>query len=43
VYEQRIDRRQIAPNGTYTVWLTVIDALGNKSFDQTATTLVLRT
>jgi hypothetical protein len=43
VYEQRIDRRQIAPSGTYTVWLTVIDALGNKSFDQTATTFVLRT
>ncbi|CAB4539979.1 unannotated protein [freshwater metagenome] len=43
VYEQRIDRRQIAPNGTYTVWLTVIDTLGNKSFDQTATTFVLRT
>jgi len=43
LYEQRIDRRQIAPSGTYTVWLTVIDALGNKSFDQTATTFVLRT
>jgi Ca2+-binding RTX toxin-like protein len=41
VYEQRIDRRQIAPNGTYTVWLTVIDTLGNKSFDRTATTFVL--
>jgi len=41
VYEQRIDRRQIAPSGTYTVWLTVIDTLGNKSFDQTATTFVL--
>ena len=41
VYEQRIDRRQIAPNGTYTVWLTVIDTLGNKSFEQTATTFVL--
>jgi len=41
VYEQRIDRRSIAPNGTYTVWLTVIDTLGNKSFDQTATTFVL--
>jgi len=41
VYEQRIARRAIAPNGTYTVWLTVIDALGNKNFDQTATTFVL--
>jgi len=41
VYEQRIDRRSIAPNGTYTVWLTVIDTLGNKSFDQTKTTFVL--
>ncbi len=41
VYEQRIDRRQIAPNGTYTVWLTVIDALGNKDFSQTSTTLAL--
>ncbi len=36
VYEQRIDRRQITPSGTFTVWLTVIDTLGNKSFDQTA-------
>ena len=41
VYEQRIDRRQITPSGTFTVWLTVIDTLGNKSFDQTATTFVL--
>ena len=41
VYEQRIDRRSIAPNGIYTVWLTVIDTLGNKSFDQTETTFVL--
>jgi hypothetical protein len=41
VYEQRIDRRAITPNGTFTVWLTVIDTLGNKSFDQTATTFVL--
>ena len=41
VYEQRIDRRQIAPDGTYTVWLTVIDSLGNKSFTQTPTTVVL--
>jgi hypothetical protein len=41
VYEQRIDRRSIAPDGTYTVWLTVIDTLGNKSFAQTATTFVL--
>jgi hypothetical protein len=41
VYEQRIDRRSIAPDGTYTVWLTVIDTLGNKNFNQTATTFVL--
>jgi len=41
VYEQRIDRRSITPNGTFTVWLTVLDTLGNKSFDQTATTFVL--
>lgn len=41
VYQQRIDRRQITPNGTFTVWLTVIDALGNKSFAQTATTIAL--
>ncbi|CAM8647224.1 RTX calcium-binding nonapeptide repeat [Acidimicrobiia bacterium] len=41
VYEQRIDRRQITPSGTFTVWLTVIDTLGNKSFDRTATTFVL--
>ena len=41
VYEQRMDRRLIAPDGTYTVWLTVIDTLGNKSFAQTATTVVL--
>ncbi|CAB4566655.1 unannotated protein [freshwater metagenome] len=41
VYEQRVDRRQIAPSGTYTVWLTVIDALGNKDFSQTSTTLAL--
>ena len=41
VYEQRIDRRAITPNGTFTVWLTLIDTLGNKSFDQTATTFVL--
>ena len=41
VYEQRIDRRSIAPNGSYTVWLTVIDTLGNKDFSQTATTLAL--
>jgi hypothetical protein len=25
----------------YTVWLTVIDSLGNKNFDQTATTVTL--
>ena len=41
IYEQRIDRRQIAPDGEYTVWLTVIDMLGNKSFAQTATTVTL--
>ncbi len=41
VYEQRIDRRMITPNGTFTVWLTVIDTLGNKNFNQTATTFVL--
>ena len=41
VYEQQVDRRQIAPDGTYTVWLTVIDTLGNKSFAQTSTTVVL--
>jgi len=41
VYEQRIDRRSIAPDGTYTVWLTTIDTLGNKSFAQTGTTFVL--
>ena len=41
VYQQRIDRRQITPSGTFTVWLTVIDALGNKSFAQTATTIAL--
>jgi hypothetical protein len=41
VYEQRLDRRQITPSGTFTVWLTVIDTLGNKSFDQTTTTVVL--
>ena len=40
-YEQRIERRSISPNGVYTVWLTVIDTLGNKSFAQTATTVVL--
>jgi hypothetical protein len=41
VYEQRIDPRQITPSGTFTVWLTVIDTLGNKSFDRTTTTVVL--
>jgi hypothetical protein len=41
VYEQRIDRRQITPSGTFTVWLTVIDTLGNKSFDQTETIFLL--
>ena len=41
IYEQRIDRRMIAPDGTYTVWLTTIDTLGNKSFAQTGTTFVL--
>ncbi len=41
VYEQRIDRRSISPDGTYTVWLTTIDSLGNKSFAQTGTTFVL--
>ena len=40
-YEQRIERRSITPNGVYTVWLSVIDALGNKSFAQTETTVVL--
>ena len=39
--EQRIDRRSISPDGTYTVWLTTIDTLGNKSFAQTGTTFVL--
>ncbi len=40
-YEQRLDRRSIAPDGTYTVWLTTIDTLGNRSFSQTAITVVL--
>ncbi len=41
VYEQKIDRRAITPSGTFTVWITVIDTLGNKSFDQTTSTIVL--
>jgi hypothetical protein len=41
IYEQSIDRRSIAPDGTYTVWLTVLDTLGNKSFAQTDVTVTL--
>jgi hypothetical protein len=41
VYEQKIDRRAITPSGRFTVWLTVLDTLGNKNFDQTATTVTL--
>lgn len=41
LYEQRIDRRRFTPNGTYTVWITVVDTLGNKSFTQTSVTFTI--
>ena len=41
VYEQRLGRRQLTPDGSYTVWLTVIDTLGNKSFAQSSVTVTI--
>jgi hypothetical protein len=41
VYEQRMNRRSLTPNGTFTVWLTTIDGLGNKSFAMTPTSVSL--
>jgi hypothetical protein len=41
VYEQRMNRRSLTPSGTFTVWLTTIDGLGNKSFAMTPTSVSL--
>ena len=41
-HTQRIEFVPTAPAGVYTVWVSVRDSLGNRSFIQTSTTIELR-